>query len=153
MDTPQGKEACTHQIVVLPNSILGTALSPSYATLSWVPKDRTLHQHLQVTGRCSRCSDPHSFHLDENTCTRPYHCFQCGGPHISTHCPYNQDAQQLYNILARDGVTLHDINTQLGELQLPKTQLHAGHHYHHHPSQQHPHLHLLEQSSHRSRSP
>ena len=40
------------------------------------------------------------------------------GPHgpRSVHCPHNQDAQQLYNTLARDGITLHDINKQLREL-------------------------------------
>ena len=66
-------------------------------------------------GCCSRCSGSHSFHLDGNTCTRLYHCFQCGGSHgpKPAHCPYNQDVQQLYNTLARDGVTLHQINKQL----------------------------------------
>ena len=74
--------------------------------------------------RCSRCSGPHTFLLDENTCTRPYYCFQCGGSHgpRSIHCPHNQDAQQLYSTLARDGVTLPEINKQLRELQLPKTK-------------------------------
>ena len=79
--------------------------------------------------RCSRCNGPHSFYLDENTCTwpmRPYHCFQCGGSHgpRSIHCPHNQDVQQLYNPQAHDGVTLHEINKQIRELQLPKIQAH-----------------------------
>ncbi|KAG0727382.1 hypothetical protein GWK47_004017 [Chionoecetes opilio] len=77
----------------------GTPLPPPSAPLLWVPSDRPLPQHLQVSGAM----------------------LQCGGPHgpSSAHCTFNCRAQQLYADLAREGTPLHAINTQLRDLDLP----------------------------------
>ena len=55
----------------------------------------------------------------DNTCTRPYHCFQCVGPHgsRSVHSPHNHQAQAVYTSLASEGRSLHDINKKLKELE------------------------------------
>ena len=84
--------------------------------------------------RCSRCSGPHSYkQAQDTTCTRPYHCFQCGGAHgpRSPYCPLNRQAQQVYAAMAQDGKPLHVINKELRTIALQNP--HAPHRTHHTP--------------------
>ena len=75
--------------------------------------------------RCSRCSGPHPYKQNNTTnCTRPYHCFQCGGAHgpRSAYCPYNRHAQQVYADMVRDKKPLYAINKQLRDITTRKPQ-------------------------------
>ncbi|KAG0722516.1 hypothetical protein GWK47_005972 [Chionoecetes opilio] len=48
--TPQGERDPSHEGVYLPICVLGAPLPPPSAPLPWVPSDRPLPQHLQVSG-------------------------------------------------------------------------------------------------------
>lgn len=74
--------------------------------------------------RCARCSGPHPSHLNEEFCIKPFSCFQCGGSHgpRSNKCPFNQEAQKLYSILAAQDQPLHTINKQLRKLKYHNPQ-------------------------------
>ncbi|KAG0728298.1 hypothetical protein GWK47_003764 [Chionoecetes opilio] len=74
--------------------------------------------------RCGRCSGPHPSQGAEVACDRPFRCFQCGGHHgpRSAHCPFNQEAQELYGRLVQEGMPIPDINSRLRLLPLTKFQ-------------------------------